>query len=143
MTQKSAGLEFYAARFGVEVDCYDLEISDDHDLADSGLWKQITDKIDEGRYGGGGGGAPCSSSSAARSADDGGPRPLRGEWAPELFGLKDLTPDKKACIRLGTLLAARKAEALDMFHTANLCLSGLRHEHSVWAYRLCSSCHLI
>ena len=37
-----------------------------------------------------------------------------------MFGLKDLTPDEKAVVRLGTLLAARKAEAFDKFYAANL-----------------------
>ena len=113
------GVDFFAGRFGVSVDCFDLEISADHDLADDAYWRSIMDNVDQGMYAGGGGGAPCSSFSASRNTRDGGPRPLRGEWEPEIFGLPHLTPDEKAIVRLGTLLALRNAEAFGKFHEAN------------------------
>ena len=117
---RSDGLEVFVRAWGAEVQAFDLEISLDHDLADDALWTTITDKIDQDYYAAGGGGAPCSSFSASRNANDGGPWPLRGEWPPELYGVKNLTPEENATVRLGTLLALRKAEAFGKFYAKNL-----------------------
>ena len=64
------GIEFYAGRFGVEVDSFDTEISSSHDLADDALWSQIAEKIDDSVYAAGVGGSPCSTFSFARSLTD-------------------------------------------------------------------------
>ena len=107
------GLEHFLGWYGASLECYDLEISQTHNLADQGVWDQILADIQARKYNGLGGGPPCSTFSATRNANDGGPRPLRGEFPPELFGLADLTPDELTEVRLGTLLASRMAEACE------------------------------
>ena len=101
----------YAERFGVEIDAYDTEIDAAHNLADEGLWSRLLERINNKEYAGGGGGAPCPVFSATRNANDGGPVPLRGPWAPDFFGLKRIKPAEKEHVWLGTLLAHKKAEA--------------------------------
>ena len=84
------GIEHFLVLYGANLETYDLEISDSHDLADDGIWSQIRDKLESGFFAGGGGGAPCSTFSAGRSWTDGGPKPLRGEHPPELYGFSNL-----------------------------------------------------
>ena len=109
------GIEFFAERFGVEIDAYDTEIDAAHNLPDEGLWSRLLERIHNKEYAGGVGGAPCSTFSATRNANDGGPVPLRGPWAPDFCGLKHIKPAEKEQVRLGTLLAHRKAEAFAAF----------------------------
>ena len=54
--------------------------------------------------------------SAARNANDGGPVHLRGLWAPDFFGLKNIKPAEKEQVRPHSFLAHRKAEAFTVFN---------------------------
>ena len=83
------------------------------ELADEWVCEVVLADIDKDVYEGAGGGSPCSTFLATRNIADGVPRPLRGEWPPELFGLKDLWPEEKDQVRLGTLLAYRKAQVCE------------------------------
>ena len=105
------GIEAYASEHGVEVEAWDVENSAAHDLADEGVWETIRQNMDDRKYSGAGGGPPCSSFSATRTGEGNSPKPLRGEWPPELFGLPGLDQKDKEMVRLGTLLAHRMAEA--------------------------------
>ena len=58
---------------------------------------------------------PCSTFSAAR-ARRGGPGPLRGELAPDIYGLKGLAPSAKEKVRIGTLLALRACSVASAMH---------------------------
>ena len=58
---------------------------------------------------------PCETLSAARSYEDGGPVPIHGECAPEIFGLKGLSYLDKQKVAMGTLLALRGAEMANLF----------------------------
>ena len=111
------GLEFFLGEFGASLDAYDVSIDASHDLLDDHYWSEILERVTAGHYNGGGGGAPCSTFSPGRNYRDGGPRPVRGEWPPELFGLPELTPEEKQAVSEGTLLALRKAEMLASLHT--------------------------
>ena len=55
--------------------------------------------------------APCGTFGCRRN--DRGPRRLRGEYAPEIFGVRDLTPEEKQQVRVGTCLASRGLEAAE------------------------------
>ena len=110
------GIEHFALEYKVDVDAFDLEISSHHDLADDAFWAPILADLEDGKYDGTGGGAPCSTFSASRSDWDGGPRPLRGEHPQAIFGLPRLLPQEKEAVRLGTLLAHRKFQALQITH---------------------------
>ena len=82
------GLEYWASQYDAIVDCIDPVIAGDrHDLTDALIWEPLLEKIETGYYdGGAGGGAPCSTFSAGRK-NDGGPRALRTETPPGLFGI--------------------------------------------------------
>ena len=110
------GLEHDLGLYGAKLHCFDMEIDGAHDLADQRRWDEIIHDIEQERYDGGGGGAPCSTFSAGRNNNDGRPRPLRGEWPPTLFGLANLNPDEKEQVRLGTLLALRKAHMCSLMY---------------------------
>ena len=56
---------------------------------------------------------PCSTYSVARSKP-GGPPPLRGESAPDMYSLPDLMPEQTEQTSLGRLVAPRAAEAASM-----------------------------
>ena len=105
------GLEVFVSRWGAQVAAFDLETSPEHDLCDDTFWSRICEDLEAGVYDAGGMAMPCGTFSPARSWDDGGPTPLRGEFAPEIFGFKGLDPEDKEKVRIGTLLALRGAEA--------------------------------
>ena len=100
------GIEAFVAGLGATLVVYDTERSKDHDLCDEGRWAQIMADLEADTYGGVGACPPCSTFSGGRR-NDGGPRPLRGEAPPELFGFAWLTPEEKESVRIGTLLAIR------------------------------------
>ena len=116
---RSDGLDLFVEMWGCKITCYDLEICLDHDLCDDATWEVVKDDIQAGVYAGAGMAMPCGSFSAARSFEDGGPVPLRGEFAPEIYGLSGLSPEDKAKVAVGTLLALRGCEAASLFHGQN------------------------
>ena len=46
------GIEHFLGLYGANLETYDLEISDSHDLADDGIWSQIRDKLESGFFAG-------------------------------------------------------------------------------------------
>ena len=90
------------------------------DLCDSLVWEPLLEKVETGHYHGCGGGAPCSSFSAGRNANVGGPRPVRTDKPPGIFGIKDLKPAEKESVREGTLLAHRKATMAELCYSKGL-----------------------
>ena len=72
-----------------------LGISERHDLIDDWFRRTIGDDYESGIYDGVGSASPCSTFAASRRWDDGGPPPLRDEFAPEIFGFKKLDPESK------------------------------------------------
>merc|ERR1712025_677996 len=56
---------------------------------------------------------PCSTFSPARCVP-GGPGPIRGKEAPQIFGLPGITPADREKCRKGTLLAHRCADVADL-----------------------------
>ena len=112
------GLDLYVEEWGAKILTLDIVRSLEHDLLDEGRWSSIREELCEARYDGLGNAAPCSTFSAGRKYD-GGPRPLRGEYEPEIFGLKGLTPEEKTKVREGTLIAMRCFEACGIMHKLN------------------------
>ena len=82
---RADGFDAYIEAGGGHVDCYDLEISSDHDLCDEELFSRILRRIQEGHYDDGALLAPpCSTFAGARTASDGGPALWRGPEPPDL-----------------------------------------------------------
>jgi hypothetical protein len=102
------------------VDLYDIAIDQSLDFADDAVWAPIRSAIQSGCYHGGVFAPPCTTFSGARRLDEGDsdsrcPLPVRGESAPDIYGLKDIDPKDKDRVRIGTLLALRAAEAGKLF----------------------------
>lgn len=104
------GLETYCEELGAKVVVIDRERGPEHDLCDQGVWDKILEDLEAEVYDGVSSAAPCATFSGARKYD-GGPRPLRGESPPEIFGFPWLTPKELEEVKVGTLLAHRGAEA--------------------------------
>ena len=92
------GLDHHVAEWGANISTLDIVRSEEHDLLDEGRWSIIREKLANAHYHGLGNAAPCSTFSAGRK-DDGGPRPLRGEFEPDIYDWKQLTPDEKTKVR--------------------------------------------
>ncbi len=58
---------------------------------------------------------PCSTFSRARGRGP-GPRKVRGNAGPDRYGLPGLKPHEKEAVRLGTLLACRAFQVMDISH---------------------------
>ena len=101
------GIDKVVREFGAAIDVYDLEISADHNLVNDTVWRQIKADYEDAKYDSGGAAAPCSTFSASRRWNDGGPPPLRGEHAPDIYGLKNLDVESKEAVRVGTCVAVR------------------------------------
>ena len=117
---RSDGLDFYVTDWGAAITAYDLEIHLSHDLADDAFWRTVVADIEDQKYAAGGMAMPCGTFSAVRSFEDGGPVPLRGEYAPDLFGLPGISPQDKQKMAIGTLLALRGSEAANLFYQLGL-----------------------
>ena len=98
---------------GATVDAIDIERHSSHDLSDQAIWEDVVCSLGSGYYDAVLLSPPCSTFSCSRS-QAGGPKPLRGDTAPAIYGLPDLAPKDKEAVRMGTLLAARAAEAADI-----------------------------
>ena len=116
------GMDTYIQMWGATVDVYDIEISPEHDLLDQGLWGNVENNLEEGKYDGGMNAPPCGTFCANRS-NDGGPRALRGPEPPDLYGIKGLVPKEKESVRQGTCLALRTRDCCTILHTHNANLS--------------------
>ena len=92
---------------------FDLEPSSSHDLCDEGLWQSTRSDLENGVYAGAGM-APCCGSFCANRGRGSGPRILRGERPPDLYGFKHLTPEEKETVCIGTCLALRCSEVAQL-----------------------------
>ena len=63
--------------------------------------------------------APCNTFSGVRGLSA-GPPPLRGASGPDRYGFKDLPPNLKEQVRIGTLLAMRAIELATVLYDAGL-----------------------
>ena len=117
--ERDDGIEAVAESFGARVVVYDVVRSPEQDLLDEGRWAAIIADTEADKYGGIGMCPPCSTFSGGRR-NDGGPRPLRGEEPPDIYGLQDLTPEEKESVRIGTLLALRSKDAFMEAYRRNL-----------------------
>ena len=99
---------------GVRVHAFDLRRSLQHDLLDQVTWDKIIKNIRGGNYEGGYAAPPCFTFALSRglgsSAGGPGPRPIRGEHPPEIYGLPGLTMEEKTKVREGTACALRAVE---------------------------------
>ena len=100
----------YAKKLGIECDEYDTVNGKQYDLVSDTVWSSVLQDVKMGKYDGVLMAPPCNTYTNARKADDGGPKPLRGPKAPELYGLSSLREEDKEKVRVGTLLAVRTAE---------------------------------
>lgn len=99
----------------------DIEAIPSMDLLDCDVWDRILRNILSGRYDAVFASPPCGTFSMARRGNhDGGPRQLRSDVMPELYkGLKGLSIDETAEVKVGNILADRAAEALHWFAINN------------------------
>ena len=104
---------------GYTLEAFDLEISPEHDLVDDVLWQAIENRILTNEFEAGIAAPPCSTYSGVRGqgCDSNGPRPLRGEEAPDKNGLPDLNDREKESVKLGTACALRALAMARAFHT--------------------------
>ena len=104
---------------GVSVSSWDIERGEDHDLLDQSRWNKLYESYDQGEFDGSGHAPPCGTFSGLRCFD-GGPVPLRSEWAPGIYGLGGLTPYDREQVREGTLFALRSAGICKSSHRQGL-----------------------
>ena len=115
---KVNGLDKMVIAWGASIKVYDLEISEAHDLVDDSTWSDVRHDLRDGKFDSAGIASPCSTFSAGRK-NDGGPRPLRGEHPPDIYGFKYLTPKEKEQVRIGTCCAFRGFEAANFMLDQN------------------------
>ena len=66
------------------------EISSEHNLADDAKWRRIMSDVEADKYDSSDAAPPCSLFAACRDWDDEGLPPLRGEFEPDIFVLKQI-----------------------------------------------------
>ena len=117
-----ASLESKAKELNATVVPLDCERSPPTDLAEEHQWGQTYSRITAGEVQAYLSSPPCRTFSKARrlgrgvtSAGHSAPRPLRGEFGRDRYGLKDLDPEEKKRVSLDTLLAVRTAKAAEWF----------------------------
>ena len=96
-----------------DVHAVDVLRHDSHDMADQHLWDDVRQSFQSRWYDASLMSPPCGTFSGARQGP-GGPPPLRGEFAPEIYGLRNLRPPDKEAVRCGTLHALRTAELAEI-----------------------------
>ena len=79
---------------GADVVAFDILRGEEYNLADQHLWDDIIARLRTDELDGVIMSPPCGTFSVARSRP-GGPPPLRGESAPDIFGFKNLRPSDK------------------------------------------------
>ena len=92
--ERADSVAVFVQTWGARITEFDVALSPEHDLCDEGRWNLIRQDLQDGSYHGVGNASPCSTFSGARR-HDGGPRPLRGEFAPEIYGYPNLSPEEK------------------------------------------------
>ncbi len=99
----------------------DIEAVPSMDLLDCDVWDSLLHDIQSGRFDAVFASPPCGTfSMARRGVSDGGPRQLRSDQMPELYkGIKGLSLDEAAEVKVGNILADRAAEALHWFAINN------------------------
>ncbi len=108
---KPEGLDSLLAQEGWGCEMVDIENGRQFDLAEDAVFEGWLRRIRDREFSALFMSPPCSTFSAARSMPGSGPRPLRGEHPPDLFGFAWLRGREKEQARLGTLLATRAAIA--------------------------------
>ena len=110
----------WCKHYGAEVVCLDVVRPLRVDLLNDEEWHPHLAAIVRGDFDGGLTSPPCSSFAHSLGIDDGlhAPQPLRGEWPPDLYGLKAIRPEDKEKVRIGTALALRGAEFASAFADA-------------------------
>ena len=97
----------------------DVEIDPAMDVLDQGYWDSVLADADKGKYDGHIMSPSCSTFSTARDSDFGDPSkplPLRGEFAPGIYGLDHVkhNPQLLEKVKIGTCLALRGAELAEV-----------------------------
>ena len=97
----------------------DVEIDPALDVLDQGYWDSVLADADKGKYDGHIMSPSCSTFSTARDSDFGDPSkplPLRGEFAPGIYGLDHVkhNPHLLEKVKIGTCLALRGAELAEV-----------------------------
>ena len=106
--EREDGMENVVREWIAHMDVFDLVWSSGHDIADEGRWCELCEKLTDGFCSGGWHSPPCGCFCANRGRGD-GPRVLRGELPPELYGLPTLDPHETETVRIGTCLALQCA----------------------------------
>lgn len=80
-----------------------------HDLVDQTVFDSLRRRINQREFDAILMSPPCSTFSAARTGSEfgSGPKALRGEYAPDIYGLKTNTIEEKKAVTVGTVLALR------------------------------------
>eukprot|EP00971_Amphidinium_carterae_P346023 6487272-Amphidinium_carterae.1 len=100
-------------RMGHQTADYDVINGDHQDLANDLVWAKVAQELETA--GSALLGPPCSTFSRARGRGN-GPRILRDAIGPSRYGRPNLTPAERESVRLGTLLAHRAADAIQILH---------------------------
>ena len=90
----------------------DLERSDAHNLECDSTWGHLVTLLRANFFAASLWSPPCCTFSSARKHGDGGPPPLRGASANDIYGLPGLSVADRTRVRTGTLLAVRTATGL-------------------------------
>lgn len=114
---RADGFEVWARRAGaakrLNVKVNMLDLVNGKDLADEITWQGVLKSLEEDKVHASLWSPPCSTFSVVRTLP-GGPPVLRGPTGVELYGLKHLKPEHKEQARIGTLLALRAAEGIQV-----------------------------
>ena len=86
-----------ATIMGVDLHAIDILRHSTHDMADQHLWEDTIHSFNSRWYDASLRSPPCGSYSIARSGS-GGPPPLRGEFAPDIYGLPNLRQQDKEAV---------------------------------------------
>ena len=111
--------EELASVLGVEAHCIDVIRHPSHDRCDQHCWESLLDSARSGHYSMLLVSPECTTFSPARCVK-GGPPPLRGNEAPHIYWLPDLSPADKERVRIGNLLAICCAQIVETFDSLGL-----------------------
>ena len=93
-------------QLGMMATCIDVELDPErHDLLEQSTFEDLAGQVQQRVYDAILMSPPCSTFSAARANRvPGGPRPLRGKFAPEIYGLSNLSVADRKKLSIGTAL---------------------------------------
>ena len=107
------GFDQVAEKYGVQVDMIDTDNGEsEYDLRCQHVWGGLQGELADGKYDGMFASPPCSTFSRARTGGT-GPRTIRGEFAPDIYGLKGISIEEAKRVKEGTLLAFRARDAME------------------------------